>query len=435
MAETVVLAYSGGLDTSVAVPWLRETYGHDVVTLTADIGGGRPAGEILDRALAGGARRAIAVDARATFVEEYVWPTLQAGALYQGVYPLATAIARPLIARLLVDAAHESSARIVAHGCTGKGNDQVRFDVAVAALDPRLRVIAPMRVGMGMSRDQELAFARDHGIEIDAGPEAPYSIDENLWGRSIEAGAIEDAWRPPPADAFAWTAEPAEAPRAARDLEVTFERGIPTALDGEPRDGVALIEALNALAGAYGVGRIDHVEDRLVGIKSREVYEAPAAVVLHAAHAALEQLTLSRELLAFKRGVADRMATLAYDGLWFSELADALRRFVAGTQEMVSGEVRVRLEGGSARVVGRRSPHSLYDVALASYGSSDAFDHQAAVGFISLWGLPVRTQAAARGALAGPGQAPGGSLLDRLATTRRDQDGATRRGALEEAAP
>ena len=415
MAETVVLAYSGGLDTSVAVPWLRETHGYDVVTLTADIGGGRPSSEILERALAGGARQAIAVDARAPFVGEYVWPTLQAGALYQGVYPLATAIARPLIARLLVDTAHAAGATSVAHGCTGKGNDQVRFDVAVAALDPSLQVIAPMRVGMGMTRDEELAYARAHGIAIDAGPEAPYSIDENLWGRSVEAGVIEDAWRPAPEDAFAWTVDPADAPRASCDLVIGFEGGIPVSIDGEALAGVALIERLNRQAGAYGVGRIDHLEDRLVGIKSREIYEAPAAVVLHAAHAALEQLTLSRELLAFKRGVADRLATLAYDGLWFSELAGALRQFTASTQAPVGGDVRVRLEPGSARVVGRRSTSSLYDVALASYGPDDAFDHQAAVGFIRIWGLPIRTQAVARGeATATP------SLLDQLDTIRRE---------------
>jgi argininosuccinate synthase len=410
-----VLAYSGGLDTSVAVPWLRETYGYDVVTLTADVGDGRPADEILSRALAGGARRAVTVDARDVFVSEQVWPTLQAGALYQGVYPLATAIARPLIARLLVETAHQAGAGIVAHGCTGKGNDQVRFDVAVAATDPSLRVIAPMRVGMGMTRDEELAYAREHGIQIEAGPEAPYSIDANLWGRSIEAGSLEDPWVPAPEDAFAWTRNPADAPRQPRDLVIGFAGGIPITLDGVALDGVALIEAVSLAAGEYGIGRIDHVEDRLVGIKSREIYEAPAAVVLHAAHAALEQLTLSRELLAFKRGVADRLATLAYDGLWYSELAGALREFVASTQGPVAGEVRMRFEAGSARVVGRRSPHSLYDTALASYGPADAFDHEAAVGFIRIWGLPVRTQSVARG-----WQNGAASLLERLPIESRE---------------
>ncbi|HEX2883743.1 MAG TPA: argininosuccinate synthase [Candidatus Limnocylindria bacterium] len=420
MTETVVLAYSGGLDTSVAVPWLRETRDCEVVTLTVDVGAGAAADSVLERALAGGAKRALAVDARAAFVNDYVWPVLQAGALYQGVYPLATAIARPLIARLLVEAAHEVGATAVAHGCTGKGNDQVRFDVAVAALDPSLRVIAPMRVGMGMNRDEELAYARSHGIEIEAGPHSPYSIDLNLWGRSIEAGVLEDPWTAPPADAFAWTRDPAEAPSTPTEVVIGFASGVPTSLDGHRLEGVELIDRLNELAGSYGVGRIDHVEDRLVGIKSREIYEAPAAVTLHAAHAALEQLTLSRELLAFKRQVADRLATLAYDGLWFSELARALRAFVTWTQQPVTGEVRLRLTPGTAQVVGRRSPNSLYDHGLASYGGEDRFDHEAAVGFISIWGLPIRTQAAIRGPFEDPDEEP---LLGRLPTTRREPNG------------
>jgi len=417
MTETVVLAYSGGLDTSVAVPWLRETRGCEVVTLTVDVGGGAAPDAIMARALSGGATRALAVDAREAFVTDFVWPALTAGALYQGVYPLATAIARPLIARLLVETAHEVGATAVAHGCTGKGNDQVRFDVAVAALDPSLTVIAPMRVGMGMNRDEEMAYAKSHGIEIDVGPESPYSIDLNLWGRSVEAGVLEDPWTAPPAAAYAWTRDPAEAPREATEVVIGFASGIPVSLDGNRLGGVDLIDQLNALAGRYGIGRIDHIEDRLVGIKSREIYEAPAAVTLHAAHAALEQLTLSRELLAFKRQVADRLATLAYDGLWFSELARALRAFVTWTQRHVTGEVRLRLTPGSAAVVGRRSPNSLYDLGLASYGGEDRFDHEAAVGFISIWGLPVRTQAAVRGPFEDPDEAP---LLGRLPTVRRE---------------
>ena len=417
MTETVVLAYSGGLDTSVAVPWLRETRGCEVVTLTVDVGGGAASDEVLARALAGGAREALAIDAREAFVTDFVWPTLQAGARYQGVYPLATAVARPLIARLLVEVAHQAGATSVAHGCTGKGNDQVRFDVAVAALDPKLSVIAPMRVGMGMNRDEELAYARSHGIEIDLGPGSPYSIDLNLWGRSVEAGLLEDPWTAPPEDAFAWTVSPADAPREPTEVVIGFAGGIPVSLDGRKLDGVSLIEELNRLAGSYGVGRIDHVEDRLVGIKSREIYEAPAAVVLHDAHDALEGLTLSRELLAFKRQVADRFATLAYDGLWFSELARSLRAFVGWTQKHVTGEVRMRFAPGTAAVVGRRSPHSLYDLTLASYGGEDTFDHEAAVGFISIWGLPVRTQAAVRGPFEDPDEQP---LIGRLSTVRRN---------------
>jgi argininosuccinate synthase len=420
MTETVVLAYSGGLDTSVAVPWLRETRGCEVVTLTVDVGGGAEPDAILARALSGGATRALAVDARDAFVTDFVWPALQAGALYQGIYPLATAIARPLIARLLVETAHEVGATAVAHGCTGKGNDQVRFDVAVAALDPNLSVIAPMRVGMGMNRDEEIAYATAHGIEIEVGPESPYSIDLNLWGRSIEAGVLEDPWAAPPANAYAWTRDPADAPREVAELVIGFAAGIPVSLDGQRLKGPDLIERLNPLAGSYGIGRIDHVEDRLVGIKSREIYEAPAAVVLHQAHAALESLTLSRELLAFKRQVADRLATLAYDGLWFSELARALRAFVTWTQRHVSGEVRLRLTPGAASIVGRRSPNSLYDLALASYGGEDRFDHEAAVGFISIWGLPVRTQAAVRGPFEDPDDAP---LLARLPSVQREPDG------------
>jgi len=415
-AETVVLAYSGGLDTSVAVPWLRETQGHEVVTLTVDVGGGVDAEAVQRRALAGGARRAIVVDARSTFVADYIWPALQAGSLYQGQYPLATALARPLIARLLVDAAHETGAGLVAHGCTGKGNDQVRFDVAVAALDPALRVIAPMRVGMGMTRDEELAYARERGIDVPSGPSSPFSIDANLWGRSIEAGVLEDPWTAPPADAFEWTVDPSDAPPEARDVVIGFEGGVPTSLDGEALDGVTLVERLNADAGAYGIGRIDHVEDRLIGIKSREIYEAPAALVLHAAHGALEQLTLSRELLAYKRSVGDRLATLAYDGLWFSELGVALRAFVTHTQRFVSGEVRMRFAAGGASVTGRRSPHSLYDIGLATYDRGDRFDHASAVGFIAIWGLPVRTQAAARG----DGRDEPRSLLDELGADRAD---------------
>ena len=416
MTETVVLAYSGGLDTSVAVPWLRETRGCEVVTLTVDVGAGAASDEVLNRALAGGAREALAIDAREAFVTDFVWPTLQAGARYQGIYPLATAIARPLIARLLVEVAHSTGAVSVAHGCTGKGNDQVRFDVAVAALDPKLAVIAPMRVGMGMNRDEEMAYARAHGIEIDLGPGSPYSIDVNLWGRSVEAGILEDPWTAPPEDAFAWTVNPADAPREATEVVIGFAGGVPHSLDGHKLDGVALIEELNRLAGSYGIGRIDHVEDRLVGIKSREIYEAPAAVVLHQAHDALEGLTLSRELLGFKRHVADRFATLAYDGLWFSELARSLRAFVTWTQKHVTGEVRMRFSPGTAAVVGRRSPHSLYDLTLASYGGEDTFDHEAAVGFISIWGLPVRTQAAVRGPFEDPDEQP---LIGRLQTVRR----------------
>ena len=395
----VVLAYSGGLDTSVAVAWLRERYDVEVVTLTVDVGGGSLRPGAAQRALSAGAGRAYVVDARARFVEGFVWPALQAGAIYQGAYPLATALARPLIAQLLVDVAHAEGADAVAHGCTGKGNDQVRFDVAVHALDRRLEVVAPMRVGMGMSRDQEIEYAIARGIEIPVTKASPYSVDVNLWGRSVETGVLEDPWVAPPADAYAWTVAPSDAPGAV-ELTIGFESGMPISVDGRSPDPVELVESLNRLAGSHGVGRIDHIEDRLVGIKSREVYEAPAAVVLHAAHRALAGLTLSKDQLRFGRTVADEIAQGTYDGLWFTRHQHALRELVRTAQQGMDGEVRVRLDHGNAVVVGRRSPSSLYDRALATYDEGDAFDHASAVGFISIFGLPLRTEAARGGGAA-----------------------------------
>ncbi|MHB8959672.1 MAG: argininosuccinate synthase [Candidatus Limnocylindrales bacterium] len=394
----VVLAYSGGLDTSVAVAWLKEQYGAEVVTLTVDLGGGSLREGIERRAMSAGASRAYVVDARETFVSQYVWRALQAGALYEGAYPLATALARPLLAQLLVELAQKEGADAVAHGCTGKGNDQVRFDVAVHALDPGLQVIAPMRVGMGLTREQTVDFATARGIEIPVTREAPWSIDVNLWGRSCETGPLEDPWATPPEGAFAWTVQAADAPDPV-EVVVGFEGGIPVSVDGEDLSGVALVERLHALGAAHGVGRIDHVEDRLVGIKSREIYEAPAAVILHAAHHALEGLVLSREQLRFNRLVADEIARLIYDGLWFSALSRDLRTYTMSSQRVVSGEVRMRLDHGRAYVVGRRSPLSLYDKDLATYEEGDAFDHAAAVGFIEIFGLPLRVEAARHGAV------------------------------------
>jgi argininosuccinate synthase len=396
--KKVVLAYSGGLDTSVAVAWLREQHGAEVVTITVDVGGGSIREGVERRAMSAGASRAYVVDARERFVTDFVWPSLQGGTLYQGVYPLATALARPLIAQLLVEVAQREGADAVAHGCTGKGNDQVRFDVAVHALDPGLAVVAPMRVGMGLTRDQSIDYAAARGIEIPITKASPYSIDVNLWGRSCETGILEDPWAAPPADAFAWTVAPGDAPDPV-DIVVAFEGGVPVALDGERLDPVALVDRLNALGGAHGVGRIDHVEDRLVGIKSREIYEAPAAAILHAAHRALEGLTLSRDTLRFDRLVADELARLTYDGLWFSALHRDLRGYVVSSQRVVSGEVRVRLDHGSAVVTGRRSPLSLYDKDLATYDEGDAFDHASAVGFIEIFGLPLRVEAARHGAV------------------------------------
>jgi len=396
--KKVVLAYSGGLDTSVAVAWLREQYDAEVVTLTVDLGG-RSLREGVDRrAMSAGAARAYIVDARERFVTDFVWPHLQANALYQGVYPLATALARPLIAQLLVEVAQRESADAVAHGCTGKGNDQVRFDVAVHALDPGLTVVAPMRVGMGLSREQEIDYAAARGIEIPITKASPYSIDVNMWGRSIETGVLEDPWQSPPADVFEWTVDPATAPGPV-DVTLGFEGGIPVSIDGDRLAPVALVDRVSTLAGQHGVGRIDHVEDRLVGIKSREIYEAPGATVLHAAHRALEGLTLSKDTLRFDRLVADELARLTYDGLWFSALHRDLRGYVASSQRVVSGEARIRLDHGQAIVAGRRSPLSLYEKRLATYDVGDAFDHAAAVGFIEIFGLPLRTEAARHGAV------------------------------------
>jgi argininosuccinate synthase len=394
----VVLAYSGGLDTSVAVAWLKEQYGVDVVTLTVDVGGGSLREGVERRAMSAGASKAYVVDARETFLSQYVWRSLQANALYQGVYPLATALARPLIAQLLVEVAQAEGADAVAHGCTGKGNDQVRFDVAVHALDPGLEVVAPMRVGMGLNRDQEIDYAQARNIEIPITKASPYSIDVNIWGRSCETGVLEDPWVTPPADAYEWTVAPGDAP-APVELVLGFEGGIPVSIDGERLGSVELVERLHALGGAHGVGRIDHVEDRLVGIKSREIYEAPAAVILHTAHHALEGLVLSKEQLRFNRLVADELAQLIYDGLWFSALSRDLRTYAMSTQRVVSGDVRMRLDHGQAIVTGRRSPLSLYDKDLATYDEGDAFDHASAVGFIEIFGLPLRVEAARHGAV------------------------------------
>ncbi len=399
-ARRCVLAYSGGLDTSVAVRWLQDELDYEVITLTADLGGeGRDAADVTTRALRAGAVAAHVVDARRVFVEHFAFPTLAAGALYEGVYPLATALARPLIAKLLVEVAREEGAIAVAHGCTGKGNDQVRFDVATAALAPELQVVTPVR-DWDMGRTEEIAYAAAHGIDVPATIESPYSVDTNLWGRSVECGALEDPWAQPPEDVFAWTANPATCDAAGEEVTVGFTEGIPVSIDGETLEAEELVLRLNTLAGRNGVGRIDHVENRLVGIKSREVYEAPAAIALHAAHAALETLTLPRDVAHLKRQLSGEWARLVYDGLWFGALRNALGAFVASTQEHVSGDVRVRCARGAVSVNGRRAPRSLYSTSLATYDrQDDAFDHAAARGFIELFGLSLRTQARVQGAL------------------------------------
>jgi argininosuccinate synthase len=395
---TVVLAYSGGLDTSVAIRWIQEHYDLDVIAVTIDVGNARNLPAIAARAEQIGAVKSLVVDGRADFVRYFVWPALQAGAIYEDAYPLATALARPLIARLLVEVARAEGSVAVAHGCTGKGNDQVRFDVSINTLAPDLKIIAPVRE-WSMTRDNEIAYAAEHGIPITVTNASPYSVDQNLWGRSVECGILEDPWEEPPEEVYAWTTNPSSNGHAQQEptyMEITFEHGIPVALNGEEVEGVTLIETLNKVAGAYGIGRIDHIENRLIGIKSREVYEAPAAVVLHAAHKALEGLTLSREQARFKEIVTAEYGRLIYNGQWYSALHQDLASFVQSTQRFVSGVVRVKLSPGNYAIVGRKSEHSLYNHSLATYDSSDQFDHNAALGFIKLWGLPLTTQAQAQ---------------------------------------
>ena len=394
--EKVVLAYSGGLDTSVAIPWLAEHYNIQVVALTIDLGGAKDVEEVRQKAIKTGAVKALAVDAKEEFLRDFVFPALQTGALYEGQYPLTTALARPLIAKHLVEVAHQEKASAIAHGCTGKGNDQVRFDLSTQALSPGLRVIAPARE-WGMTRPQEIEYAHQHQVPVPADGKNTYSIDENLWGRSIESGVLEDPWQEPPEDIYVWTRPVAKAPQEPLYLEIAFEQGVPVALDGEELRGEPLIRHLNSLAGQHGVGRIDHLENRLVGIKSREIYEAPAAVVLHTAHRALETITLSKEQQRFKERVAQEYADLVYNGHWFSSYRENLQAFVNSCQRYVTGTVRVKLHKGSCTGVGRKSPHSLYSYGLATYEEGDEFDHTAATGFIQIYGLPFRTQAQIQG--------------------------------------
>jgi len=396
MADKVVLAYSGGLDTSVAVKWLKEKYNLDVIALNVNVGSERDLAAVRQKALDIGAVKALVEDARELFVNYFIFPALQADALYEGQYPLATALARPLMAKLLVGTAIKEGASAVAHGCTGKGNDQVRFDVSVAALAPDLKIIAPARE-WGMTREETIKYAQKHNIPIPITVSSPYSIDANLWGRSIECGVLEDPWVEPPADVFSWTRSPVDAPDKPGYVEIGFEQGIPVSLDGKKMDGVSLIQRLNELAGEHGVGRIDHVENRLVGIKSREIYEAPAATVLLQTHQALEAMTLSKEQLRFKQKVAIEYADLIYNGLWFSSLHQDLAAYVESTQSYVTGTVRLKLFKGSCQVVGRKSPKSLYSHGLATYDKGDQFDQSASAGFIHIWGLPLKTQAQVQG--------------------------------------
>src|SRR3712207_1394048 len=396
-AKKVVLAYSGGLDTSVCLKWLEQR-GAKPYALYLDIGQGEPAEDVRERALRIGAADAFVRDARAEFANAYVAPAIKANALYGGKYPLFTALGRPLIAKKLVEAAREVGATHIAHGSTGKGNDQVRFDVTTASIAPDLTVVAPVR-DWNMSRPEEIEYAREHGVPVPVTKESPYSVDANLWGRSIEAGPLEDPDHEPTSDVFELTATPEQAPDEPRYVEIGFEGGLPTSLDGEELPLVGLIAELNAIAGEHGVGRVDMIEDRLVGIKSREIYEAPAALAIIAAHRELETLTLTKDVLRFKSSVEQRYAELTYDGLWFTPLKTALDAFVSETQKTVTGAIRFKLYKGSCTVAGRTAPRALYNKDLATYDPNSTFDEAAAAGFIALWGLPARQWAGVNGSI------------------------------------
>ncbi|NLE08826.1 MAG: argininosuccinate synthase [Dehalococcoidales bacterium] len=392
MAEKVVLAYSGGLDTSVLVKWLQEKYGYQVIAVNIDVGNEKDFTTVREKALKIGAIESVVVDAKEDLVKYFLFPALQGNAMYEGQYPLATALTRPLMAKLLVDKALESGATAIVHGCTGKGNDQVRFEVSINALAPDIRIIAPARE-WNMTREESIEYAKKHGIPVPITVKSPYSIDVSLWGKAIECGAIEDPWAEPPEDAFTMTVSPEKAPNTPQYIEIGFEKGIPVSLDGEELDGVTLITRLNDIAGSHGIGRIDHIEDRVVGIKSREIYEAPAAMTLIEAHKALEALTLSRDQLDFKQKVEQTFANLIYNGMWFSGLNRDISAYIRSSQRYVTGQVRMKLFKGKATVAGRKSPKALYNLSLATYDKGDKFDQSASAGFIHLWGLPVKNQA------------------------------------------
>lgn len=393
----VVLAYSGGLDTSVMIPWLKDKHAAEVIAVTGDVGQGENMQAIKAKALASGASKAYVEDLKESFVKDYVFAALKAGALYEGKYPLATALSRPLLAQRIVEIAKQEGAGILAHGCTGKGNDQVRFETAFRTLAPEMRIVAPAREWEFVSREEEIAYAQAHGIPVEATKKSPFSIDVNLWGRSVECGVLEDPWQEPPEEAYRMTVSPAAAPDEPEYVEISFERGEPVALNDKALGPVALVEELNRVAGAHGVGRIDMLENRLVGIKSREVYEAPAAVVLHLAHQQLEDMVLDRETAHYKALLSHKYAEIVYYGLWFSPLREALDAFVGVTQRVVTGTVKVKLFKGSCTVVGRKSSHSLYLESLATYSAGDVFNRSAAAGFLELWALPTKVYAQVNG--------------------------------------
>ena len=392
MTDRVVLAYSGGLDTSVAIGWIAEATGAEVIAVAVDVGqGGEDLETIRKRALACGAVEAEVADARAEFADDFLAPALKANALYMDRYPLVSALSRPVIVRHLVAAARQHGASVVAHGCTGKGNDQVRFEVGIGALAPDLSCIAPVR-DLALTREKSIDYAEANDLPIDVNKKSPYSIDQNVWGRAVETGFLEDIWNAPIEDIYSYTSDPA-APHEDDEVVVRFEAGLPVAIDGRSVTMLDAVEEMNARAGAVGVGRLDMVEDRLVGIKSREVYEAPGAIALITAHTELESVTVERDLARFKRGVEQRWSELVYDGLWFSPLRRALSGFVDEANDPVSGEVRMTLHAGRAVPTGRRSDATLYDFGLATYDEGDSFDQSLAKGFVDLWGLPSKIAA------------------------------------------
>lgn len=388
--EKIAVAYSGGLDTSVIVKWLQEKYEADVITVTGNLGQKKELIGVPEKAYKSGAKKVFMQNLEKEFVYDYIFPALKAGALYEHTYPMATSLGRPLLAKALVEVAKRERCTAVAHGCTGKGNDQVRFEVAVMALAPELKVIAPLREWEFKSREEEIAYCEKHGIPVAATKASPYSIDENIWGTSIECGILEDPMEVAPQDAYTRTTSPENAPDKATYVTIEFKEGVPVALNGKKMDGVSLIHKLNEIAGANGVGRLDLVENRLVGIKSREIYEAPAAITLHFAHRELERLTLDKEVMHAKAKVSNDYADIIYNGLWFSPLKKALDGFINETQKNVTGLVKVKMYKGNLEIAGRTSPFSLYDMKLATYTKEDTFDHTAAEGFIKIYGLPSK---------------------------------------------
>ena len=389
--KKIVVAYSGGLDTSVMVKWLSQKYDSEIITVTGNLGQKKDLENLEEKALKTGASKAYILDLQNEFIEDYAWKALKAGAIYEGDYPLATAIGRPLLAKLMVEVAQKENADMIAHGCTGKGNDQVRFEVGIKTLAPDMEILAPLRTWEFRTREEEIDYALENNIPITITKEKPYSIDENLWGIAVECGELEDTKNAPPEDAFQITKNPIEAKSKPVQVTITFEKGIPVAIEGQKYSGAELVAYLNSIGGEHGIGRIDMIENRVVGIKSREIYEAPGAVILLKAHHELEKLTIDKDTFRYKQNVSNQIANMIYDGLWFSPLFNSLMAFVDSTQQNVSGEIKLQLYKGNITILSRTSPFSLYNKELATYGAGDTFSHQDSVGFINLIGLPFKT--------------------------------------------